>query len=327
MTKAWGEKRVEITRLYINENKTLNEVKAIMEQYHDFKASTRSYRQQFDKWGLAKYNCRKRTVRRQSQDISRYELDQQNAGQYHSAERDGLGGGGGGGSMASDFTIAGMNAYGQPMSPQSCGSSMSSESAMDGGFVDDMMDVTGTSAGSQAPDTLYARDWPPQLSYSGGARQQQPSISYPQHTQQYRVQQDQQRTQQQQQKRRRPPSSWDQRSIAESPYGTLPSPPADLHDDASYYSLSANNEVGVHPRPVSSQVYPTLYPVPYRRESYWHQQPPPQYQYRQHRQQQQQQPQSLPRSQMYSSAPLVRALRESVPYHSGVECAVVRQPR
>ncbi|KAK2029299.1 hypothetical protein LX32DRAFT_367219 [Colletotrichum zoysiae] len=312
MTKAWGDKRVEITRLYIDDNKTLNEVKAIMEQYHDFKASTRSYRQQFDKWGLAKYNCKKRTARRRSQDTSGHKLDHQNAGQYHSAEGGGLGGGGGGGSMASDFTIANMNACGQPMSPQSCGSSMSSESAMDSGFVDDMMDVAGTSAGSQAPDTSYARDWPPQLLYSGGARQQQPSISYPQYTQEHQVQQDQQR---------RRPSSWDQQGIAQGPYGTLPSPPADLHDDASYYSLSANNEASVSPRPVRSQAYPILYPGPYRQESYSHQQPPPQYQYRQYQQQ------SLPRSQMYSSAPLVRALRESVPYHSGVECAVVRQPR
>lgn len=40
MTKAWREKRAYITRLYIHENKTLNQVKAIMEEDHDFKASS-----------------------------------------------------------------------------------------------------------------------------------------------------------------------------------------------------------------------------------------------------------------------------------------------
>ncbi|EFQ30279.1 hypothetical protein CGRA01v4_00313 [Colletotrichum graminicola] len=319
MTKAWGEKRADITRLYIDENKTLNEVKAIMEEHHDFKASTRSYRQQFDKWGLAKYNCKKRTARRRSQDTSGHQLHHQSAEQYHSAEEVS----GGGGSMKSDFTTADLHAYDQPMSPRSCGSSLSSESAMDAGFVDEMMDVTGATPGSQAPDASYARDWPPQLPYSGGARQQQQSISYTQYTQQHQTQQDQQQTQQPQQQQRRCRPSWNQQGMAQSPYGTLPSPPADLRDDSSCYLLFAN-EAGVSHRPVRPQTYPVLHPGPHRPKSYSHQQPPSQYRYRQRQQQQQQQP--VPRSQMYSPPPLMSAPRDSVQYHVGVECAAVRQP-
>ncbi|KDN61488.1 hypothetical protein CSUB01_00571 [Colletotrichum sublineola] len=305
MTKAWGEKRVDITRLYIDENKTLNEVKAIMEQHHDFKASTRSYRQQFDKWGLAKYNCKKRTARRRSQDTSGHQLHQ-SAGQCHSAE--GVGEGGDvGGSMASDFTLVDLDAYGRPTSPQSCGSSLSSESAGNGGFVDDMMNVIGTTTGSQAPDASYARDLPPQLSYSGGARQQQQqNISCPQYAQLYQVERGEQQTQQPQQRRRRR-LSWKQQGVAQSPYGTLPSPSADLHDGASYYSLFATNEVDVSPRPVRPQEHSVHHPSPHHPDSYSHQQPLPQYLYHQRQQQQQQQP--LPRSQRYLSAPLMRELR------------------
>ncbi|KAK1590002.1 Clr5 domain-containing protein [Colletotrichum navitas] len=318
MTKAWGEKRADITRLYIDENKTLNEVKAIMEEHHDFKASTRSYRQQFDKWGLAKYNCKKRTARRRSQDTSGHQLHHQSTGKDYFAEE--VSGGGGGGI---DFTIADLHAYDQPMSPRSCGSSLSSESAVDGGFVDEIIDVTGTTTGSQAPDASYARDWPPQLPYSGGARRQQQNISYPQYTQQQQIQQDQQHTQQPQHQRRCR-SSWNQQEMAQSPHGTLPSPPADLRDDSSYYLLFANEASASH-RPVRPQTYPVLHPSPRHPESYLHQQPPSQYQSRQ-RQQQQQLLQQLPRSQMYSSAPLMSALRDSAPYHVGVECATVRQP-
>ncbi|KAK1988068.1 hypothetical protein LZ30DRAFT_700112 [Colletotrichum cereale] len=228
--------------------------------------------------------------------------------------------------MASDFPMADLDAYDQPMSPQSCGSSLSSESAVDSGLVDEMMDVAGTTAGSQAPDASYARDWRPQLSYSGQPQQQQQqqSIQYPQYTQQNQVQQGQQHMQQPQQRRRRRPS-WDQQGTMQHPYGTLPSPPADLHDGASYYSLFAHNEAGVSPRPVRPQTYPVLHPGPHRPDSYPHEQPPPQYQYQQRQQQQQQQHQPLQRAQLYSSAPLIPARRESVSYYGGVEC-VARQP-
>ncbi|GKT86330.1 hypothetical protein Ct61P_04180 [Colletotrichum tofieldiae] len=140
-----------------------------------------------------------------------------------------------------------------------------------------------------------------------GRQQQQPSVSYPQYTQQ----------QMQQRRRRRP--SWDQQRTMQSPYGTLPSPPADLHDSTSYYSMFSNEEAGMSLQPVRPQAYSVLHPDPRRQESYPHQQSQPQYQY--HQRQQQQQP---PRPQMYSSAPLMPARRESVPYYGGVEC-VVRQ--
>ncbi|KZL81805.1 hypothetical protein CI238_01751 [Colletotrichum incanum] len=314
MTKAWREKRADITRLYIHENKTLNEVKAIMEEQHDFKASTRSYRQQFDKWGLAKYNCKKRTARRRSQDSGSHQYHHLSTGQdYLSAEASGDPGGRG---MASDFPIPDPDAYIQPMSPQSCGSSLGSESAVEGGVVEDMMDVTGASAAaaSHAPGVSYARDWPPQLSYmeQGRQPQQQQSVPYPQYTQQQH--QGQQGQQHMQQRRRRRPS-WDQQRTMPSPYGTLPSPPADLHDSASYYSMFSNDEAGMPSQPVRPQTYSVLHPDPRRQESYPHRQPQPQYHYHQRQQQ----------PQMYSSAPIMPARRESVPYYGGVEC-IVRQP-
>ncbi|KAK2003481.1 hypothetical protein LX36DRAFT_696849 [Colletotrichum falcatum] len=319
MTKAWGEKRADITRLYIDENKTLNEVKTIMEQHHNFKASTRSYRQQFDKWGLAKYNCKKRMARRRGQDTSGHQLHHQSAGQSRYAEVVGGGEGAVEGSMASDSTIADLDAYCQSMSPQSCSSSLSSESAVGGGFVDDMMEVTGTTAGSHTPDTSYARNWPPQLSYGVGARQQQKQQQQQRRRRRRQQQQKQQHTQQPQHRQRRR-SSCDQQGMSQSPYRTLPSPPAE-YDGASYHSLFANYEAGMSPRPIRPQAYPILHPGPQRPESYSHQQPPPQYQYRQGRQQQPQ-----PRSQVYSPAPLMRELCESVLYHGGVECAAVHQP-
>ncbi|TDZ16914.1 hypothetical protein Cob_v010050 [Colletotrichum orbiculare MAFF 240422] len=67
MTKAWKDYREVITRLYIHESKTLDEVKEIMQRDYNFKASTRSYRQRFDQWNLEKYNCKKRNDRRQQQ--------------------------------------------------------------------------------------------------------------------------------------------------------------------------------------------------------------------------------------------------------------------
>lgn len=39
MTKAWKEYRDTITRLYITESRTLEEVKDIMQREHSFKAS------------------------------------------------------------------------------------------------------------------------------------------------------------------------------------------------------------------------------------------------------------------------------------------------
>ncbi|GKT46516.1 uncharacterized protein ColSpa_06697 [Colletotrichum spaethianum] len=160
MTKAWREKQADITRLYIHENKTLNEVKAIMEEQHDFKASTRSYRQQFDKWGLAKYNCKKRTARRRSQDDSGHQHHHQSAGQYY-PDMGANGGGGGGG--ASDFAAADPDAYDQSMSPQSCGSSLSSESAVEGGVVEDMMEGSYPHQQPQSPYQYQQQQQRPQV--------------------------------------------------------------------------------------------------------------------------------------------------------------------
>ncbi|CAH0014765.1 unnamed protein product [Clonostachys rhizophaga] len=64
MTKPWAKNRKEIVRLYIREGRTLQEVKGIMKNMHNFDASIRSYRQWFDKWDVTKYNCKKRQQRR-----------------------------------------------------------------------------------------------------------------------------------------------------------------------------------------------------------------------------------------------------------------------
>ncbi|KFH40972.1 hypothetical protein ACRE_083390 [Hapsidospora chrysogenum ATCC 11550] len=67
MVKPWKEFRQEITRLYIQEGRTLAEVRAMMRERHGFQASIRSYRQHFERWDLQKYNCKKRQQRRQQQ--------------------------------------------------------------------------------------------------------------------------------------------------------------------------------------------------------------------------------------------------------------------
>ncbi|CCF39486.1 hypothetical protein CH063_02143 [Colletotrichum higginsianum] len=263
MTKAWREKRAYITRLYIHENKTLNQVKAIMEEDHDFKASTRSYRQQFDKWGLAKYNCKKRTARRRSQDSGGHQQHQ-----HHST---GGGGGGAGGEvvgedMASDLYATDPDICGHPMSPQSVGSSsLGSEPAVDGGMVD-MMDLSGATANSHAHRAPYtAGSWP------------QPQLPY-----------------------------MEQAVTAQSPYGTLPSPPADLHSGGfSYYAaIFPDEDSGTSPNVV-------LHPDLRRQNSYAQQH---QYQRAAH---------------VYSSArapaPMMPERRESVPYYGGVPCGVRQQ--
>ncbi|KAI9151693.1 formamidopyrimidine-DNA glycosylase [Paramyrothecium foliicola] len=61
MTKPWKEFRQEIVRLYIQEGRTLRDVQDIMRRQHNFNASIRSYRQQFDHWGVGKYKCKKRS--------------------------------------------------------------------------------------------------------------------------------------------------------------------------------------------------------------------------------------------------------------------------
>jgi hypothetical protein len=61
MTKPWKEFRPEIVRLYIQEGRTLRDVQEIMKREHNFSASIRSYRQQFDHWRVGKYKCKRKS--------------------------------------------------------------------------------------------------------------------------------------------------------------------------------------------------------------------------------------------------------------------------
>ncbi|KAI8721940.1 Clr5 domain-containing protein [Fusarium sp. LHS14.1] len=64
MAKPWNEHRQTITKLYIQEGRTLEDVRGIMKTEYNFEASIRSYRQHFDIWEIGKYNCKKRQQRR-----------------------------------------------------------------------------------------------------------------------------------------------------------------------------------------------------------------------------------------------------------------------
>ncbi|RGP67375.1 hypothetical protein FSPOR_6031 [Fusarium sporotrichioides] len=64
MAKPWNEHRGTITKLYIQEGRTLEDTRNIMKDQYNFQASIRSYRQHFDIWQIGKYNCKKRDRRR-----------------------------------------------------------------------------------------------------------------------------------------------------------------------------------------------------------------------------------------------------------------------
>ncbi|QPC69689.1 hypothetical protein HYE68_000441 [Fusarium pseudograminearum] len=64
MAKPWNEHRGTITKLYIQEGRTLEDTRNIMKDQYNFEASIRSYRQHFDIWEIGKYNCKKRDRRR-----------------------------------------------------------------------------------------------------------------------------------------------------------------------------------------------------------------------------------------------------------------------
>ncbi|RSL75996.1 hypothetical protein CEP51_010364 [Fusarium floridanum] len=64
MAKPWNEHRAIITKLYIQEGRTLHDVRNIMKTEYNFEASIRSYRQHFDIWNVGKYKCKKRELRR-----------------------------------------------------------------------------------------------------------------------------------------------------------------------------------------------------------------------------------------------------------------------
>ncbi|KAI0408354.1 hypothetical protein F4802DRAFT_408889 [Xylaria palmicola] len=59
MTKPWDLHEATIKKLYAEH--TLAVVRKIMIEKYNFKASTRAYRGRLDKWGVRKYNCRKRS--------------------------------------------------------------------------------------------------------------------------------------------------------------------------------------------------------------------------------------------------------------------------
>ncbi|KAF4466081.1 hypothetical protein FALBO_7068 [Fusarium albosuccineum] len=59
MAKPWNEYRGTITKLYIQEGRTLEDVRGIMKNRYNFEAS-----QHFDMWCIGKYNCKKRQERR-----------------------------------------------------------------------------------------------------------------------------------------------------------------------------------------------------------------------------------------------------------------------
>lgn len=61
MTKKWDKHRDVIVRLYKEQNLPLHEVRKILEDKHQFKASIRAFRTRLDKWGISKYNCQRRS--------------------------------------------------------------------------------------------------------------------------------------------------------------------------------------------------------------------------------------------------------------------------
>ncbi|EGY14393.1 uncharacterized protein VDAG_05557 [Verticillium dahliae VdLs.17] len=59
MGKPWDKYQGEITKLYKDDRKTLDEVMIIMETKWQFKASKRAYRGRFKRWGIGKYTLTK----------------------------------------------------------------------------------------------------------------------------------------------------------------------------------------------------------------------------------------------------------------------------
>ncbi|KAI9900581.1 hypothetical protein N3K66_004843 [Trichothecium roseum] len=60
MTLPWEDNKELIIQLYIRDRRRLVDVRDIMRQHHNFRASVRSYRQHFDRWKVGKYRCRRR---------------------------------------------------------------------------------------------------------------------------------------------------------------------------------------------------------------------------------------------------------------------------
>ncbi|KAF2270168.1 ankyrin [Lojkania enalia] len=61
MTKDWDIVRQDIKELSVDQKKSLQEVKAIMESKHKFRASTRAYRNKLKEWGYMRHKPRRGT--------------------------------------------------------------------------------------------------------------------------------------------------------------------------------------------------------------------------------------------------------------------------
>ncbi|CRK17859.1 hypothetical protein BN1723_011426 [Verticillium longisporum] len=66
MGKPWDKYQGEITKLYKDDRKTLDEVMKIMERKWQFKASKRAYRGRFKRWGIGKYTLTKNKIQKAS---------------------------------------------------------------------------------------------------------------------------------------------------------------------------------------------------------------------------------------------------------------------
>ncbi|KAI0967494.1 hypothetical protein F4678DRAFT_475198 [Xylaria arbuscula] len=60
-SQVWESHKTEIRRLYLDENRPLKEVMAIMRQ-RGFRATVRMYKSRFDKWGFSKNNSKREVV-------------------------------------------------------------------------------------------------------------------------------------------------------------------------------------------------------------------------------------------------------------------------
>ncbi|KAI0483506.1 Clr5 domain-containing protein [Xylaria cf. heliscus] len=103
MTKPWELHEATIKQLYAE--KTLSQVRNIMIERHNFKASTRAYRGRLDKWGIRKYNCRRRSEGGSvstgspegslsgsdtaSPTLSQHNVESPNSASYHAGRRTG----------------------------------------------------------------------------------------------------------------------------------------------------------------------------------------------------------------------------------------------
>ncbi|KAH8669528.1 hypothetical protein BGZ60DRAFT_528013 [Tricladium varicosporioides] len=59
MPKDWASHKAEVEQLYIEQGRTLKEVRDILKDRHGFSASVRAYRMRIDDWDLRKYRSRK----------------------------------------------------------------------------------------------------------------------------------------------------------------------------------------------------------------------------------------------------------------------------